>query len=342
MEPSAPAPHVPHAPHVRPEGRLARCAAGQLGLVTRSQALASGCSDKVLARLCRSGQVVRARRGVYRFCSTAPSYEQSVLAACLATSGAVASSVTAVRLYGFRARSVRRAGRTIHIVAPFGREQPVAGGVLVHRTRSLGPRERRVVAGAVPVTSPLRTLEDVAGLLDNRELEDFVGHLLATRLVTSAELSLLGTTLAQRPSGRKGSRRLRQCLERAGLCLRTESVLERRALVLLDRAGLPAPTTQLPVFDGEHRFVGRADIAWAAERVILEVDGYRWHAAPRAFRLDRRKSNRLQSLGWTVLRVSAEDVADGMVEVIGQLRVLLGKPGAGSAHRLEGDPVRIA
>jgi very-short-patch-repair endonuclease len=318
-----------------PAGRLVQVASSQLGLVTRQQAVReAGCSDKVLASLCRTGQIERIRRGVYRWRTSPRSFEQDALAACLATSNSAACSVTAMRLYGYDARFFRRLGRKgrdLHVVALFGRDQPVQRGVRVHRTRLLHPRERTMRRG-VPVTSPIRTLKDVAHLVTTSELEGFVGHLLATRAVTAKELGSLHRELGTRGgSGRHGSSKLRRCLISAGVSNQPESVLEHRVLLLLREAGLPEPAAQFPIYDTAGRFVARVDNAFVEAKVILEVDGYRWHSSPAAFRADRRKANQLELLGFMLFRVTAAEVSEGMADVIAQLRSALRRGRRGRA-----------
>ncbi len=327
-------------------GRLAQIGAGQLGLVTRRQAVKeAGCSDRMLAELCRSGVLERVRRGVYRWRSTQPTFEQAALAACLATSTAVASHVTAMWLYGYRPKKQSRHGKVplIHVSALHGREQPVQPGVRVHHARALFPAERRVRDGA-PVTSPIRTLKDLAGMLPRSELEDFIGHLMSQRLLVASDLRRLHQELSTRSgSGRAGSAKLRLALVACGLDGKTATVLEQRVRRLLRQAGLPEPVAQHPIFDEQRRFVGRPDFAFVAQKIVLEADSYRWHTSPKAFAHDRRRGNRLEHLGWKVLRVTAADVTEGLPELIVQLRSLLGDAATGTVDGApEGAPCRIA
>lgn len=49
------------------------------------------------------------------------------------------------------------------------------------------------------------------------------------------------------------------------------------------------------------------DFAWPEHRVAVEYDGA-WHAEPGQFARDRRRLNRLQAAGWTVVFVTAADL----------------------------------
>jgi hypothetical protein len=295
-------------PAVRP---LARFALRQYGLVTRSQAVAAGCSDDVLDRLCRDGSLHRVERGVYRLSGVPSSFEQRVFGACLARGG-VACRSTALRLYDFEPG----ADGPIEILCRGNRRPAPGGQYLVRTTQALLDCEV-VTRKGIPVTGPARTLRDVAGHVPALTLDRLLGHLLASRELSVAEVS----ALAAAPAGERhrGQRMLREAVERAGIMTAPDSVLEHRALLLLRAAGLPEPLSHLPVHS-RGRLIGEVDFAWPDERVILEVDGYRWHADPQTFAEDRRRDNSLRDLGWSVYRTTFAELAAGAPELIRQLR----------------------
>lgn len=86
------------------------------------------------------------------------------------------------------------------------------------------------------------------------------------------------------------------------------SVLESLCRVLLLLAGLGPVETQLVVRSRTGQFVGRVDFAWSKERLVVETDGFAFHADRRAYRADRRRGNALVLAGWRLLRFSWEDV----------------------------------
>ncbi len=61
--------------------------------------------------------------------------------------------------------------------------------------------------------------------------------------------------------------------------------------------------------DGE--FVARVDLGDPEPKVAVETDSFRWHAGRGPFRSDRVRGNRIAAAGWTVLRATPEDAADG-------------------------------
>ncbi len=69
---------------------------------------------------------------------------------------------------------------------------------------------------------------------------------------------------------------------------------------LLQRRGLPAPTFQYVVTGPGFRY--RVDFAYPEVRIVIEVDGWRFHATRAAFEADRQRDAMLESAGWTVLR----------------------------------------
>jgi very-short-patch-repair endonuclease len=73
----------------------------------------------------------------------------------------------------------------------------------------------------------------------------------------------------------------------------------------LIRAGLPRPTTQIKVVDGD--WVARLDMGWAELKVAVEYDGGHHYTDRRQYLKDIRRLEKLQELGWIVVRVVAED-----------------------------------
>ncbi|TAL20866.1 MAG: DUF559 domain-containing protein, partial [Frankiales bacterium] len=64
----------------------------------------------------------------------------------------------------------------------------------------------------------------------------------------------------------------------------------------------------------------RVDFAWPDERLVVEVDGFAFHADRASYRNDRRRTNELVLAGWRVLRFSWEDVVGSPDVVVDQVR----------------------
>ena len=293
---------------------LRTLALAQHGLATRRQILDLGGTDSLIARRIRSGQWARSRRGVIVIGAVAPSWEQRVMAACLAAGdGALASDRTAGRHWGL----VERSGR-IQLLA--GDERVVVlDGVQAPRTLLLPPMDRAVHRG-IPVTSVARTLVDLSVGQDQtvvgRWLDDALRRLeLDPRELRSCIARLAGPG-RPRPTALIGALAERWAGYDPG-----DSALEARALLAIARAGLPAPVQQHAVRrpDGQLAFV---DLASPDQMVAIELDGYEHHHSRSAFDHDRARANDLNLLGWRVYRftwtMSDEAIVATVARAIGR------------------------
>src|SRR5919108_4613066 len=144
---------------------LADLFARQHGLITRSQALDMGFSDRLIGHRIRRARWGRVHHGVYRLAGTPDQPKQRLLAACLAAgTGALASHGSAAWLHGLPVTP-----HGLEVTIPWRRRISL-DGVIVHRSRGLTPKDARRVDG-IPVTSIARTLLDLSGVLPPDELE---------------------------------------------------------------------------------------------------------------------------------------------------------------------------
>lgn len=97
----------------------------------------------------------------------------------------------------------------------------------------------------------------------------------------------------------------------------TESPLAEKLLVLIKRAGVPEPKTELRVL-GKRR-----DFVWPGHRLIVEADGRRAHENPFAFEDDRRRDGEALAAGWRTVRFTREQIERDPAYVIATLRALL-------------------
>ena len=157
------------------------------------------------------------------------------------------------------------------------------------------------------LTSPARTLLDLASSVPASDLERAVNEAQVLRLVAPAALAAL--------SRRRGAARLRDALRIEPRMTRSE--LERLMLGLVRRIGLPEPATNVRVLGHE------VDLAWLDRRVIVETDGFDVHATRGAFERDRARDARLIANGWRVLRFSWWQVVHEPEVVAARLAVVL-------------------
>jgi very-short-patch-repair endonuclease len=201
----------------------------------------------------------------------------------------------------------------VHVVMPAG-VKTRARGFRVHRARNLEPQDIRVREG-VPVTSPARTLLDQADELVLRQLELAFDRALVARIMRPQDVA----ELLSRTPGHRGAGRLRALLERqTGTTTLTRSEAEELLLDLVRRAQLPPPRVNTRVAGYE------VDFFWPELRVVVEVDGFRFHSGRRAFEHDHRKVQDLQSPGLTVLRVTYLELRDEPLVVIVRIAQAVG------------------
>ena len=152
---------------------LDRTARAQRGLVTREQALEHLTAKQVEGWL-KQGRLVRLRSGVFRLAGVESSWQQSLLAACLA-GNAVASHRSAGRLFGLPVPAER-----VEVTVPLGRQVRLPG-VTAHRSNLLGPRFCTTVEG-IPATTVERTLVDLSAVVGKQTCARAVDEAVRRRL----------------------------------------------------------------------------------------------------------------------------------------------------------------
>ena len=140
--------------------RLYETAIAQEGHFTTQQALDAGYSSQLLVKYLNSGKIIRVRRTVYRLKHFPPGQQEDLVALWLWSDRAgVFSHETALMLHELSDVLPARA----HLTVPAKwrrRRLQVPDGVVLHYADV--PKRDRAWVGAVPVTSPARTLADCA------------------------------------------------------------------------------------------------------------------------------------------------------------------------------------
>lgn len=125
--------------------------------------------------------------------------------------------------------------------------------------------------------------------------------------------------------GTRGVRTLRRVVDLADTG--AQSPWESRTRLALVLAGLPRPDTQVEVRSGTGRFVARADMGWPQWRVAVEYDGQH-HRDAEQFQRDVLRRARLVAAGWTVVSVTASDLAAGAPVTLAGVSTALYRAGA--------------
>jgi very-short-patch-repair endonuclease len=120
-----------------------------------------------------------------------------------------------------------------------------------------------------------------------------------------------------RSVGRRGRAKLQEVLARTTEPLLTRSEAEERFLALAREAGFPTPAVNVLV--AGHR----VDFLWRDNRLVVEVDGYRFHSSRAAFERDRRRDAELQAAEYRVVRVTWRQLVEEPVAVVARLALAL-------------------
>jgi very-short-patch-repair endonuclease len=284
----------------------------QRGIIDTEQLQLLGLSRAVVSHRLHHGLLHRVFRGVYLMGHPVPPPGALEVAAVLACHRRVLiANLSAAALFGFtpspsEVMVLTRTGRA--------RSRP---GLVVNRTDTLLAKDI-VTRNGLPVTSPLRTMVDLAAH----------GYPYLERALSNAhaagwiEPDALAEYLEQR-AGLPGVPALRAL---AGAEARgfTRSQNERRLRTLCRQARLPQPLTNVKVCGWE------VDFFWPRERLVVEVDAFNTHGHSAQFERDRRKQADLMAAGHPVLRFTDRGLHHEPIGVIADLASTLAlmRPGA--------------
>jgi very-short-patch-repair endonuclease len=310
-----------HKVPARPDVRVARAAAEQWGVLSLDELFACGLLPGAVATRLRNGRLHPIHRGVYAVGHRKLPLEGRFLAAVKACgASAVPSHHSAAALWGFMPWEERYPEVTV--VGPSSRRHP---GLRVHRTRSLD-LDDRTRHRAIPVTTPARTLLDLAATLDPKPLR------AATRRAQSlyrVNVRQLAETLA-RHRGRKGAARLADIIATGPAP--TKSELEDVVLDLILRGGHVHPDVNVPYYVEGRRTI--PDFRWPEQRLVLEADSTTWHDNPLAREDDAQRQALLEAHGERVLRVTWKQAIARPGPTLARIRAA----GAPLAQRTSGAP----
>jgi very-short-patch-repair endonuclease len=278
---------------------IAQLAGTQHGVVARRQLLALGVGRRAIEHRVARGRLHVVHRGVYAVGHRALTQHGRWIAAVLAAGpDAVLSHRSAAALWCIRPTSRSRI--------------EVTTARALHASKYTQPHRADLKAEdittheGIPVTTPARTISDLAAVLNLRQLE---------RALTEAERLRLTSPTAIEPTRHKGATNLRTLLLNARRSTRSE--LEAEFLTFLDNHDLPLPKTNTSIEGIE------VDAVWQDQKLIVELDGYAYHGTRAAFDEDRRRDRLLTAKGWRVIRVTARDLCERPRELAAQLRALL-------------------
>lgn len=256
------------------------------GLHSTRELRAAGFRTRDIRGAVVSGALQRPRRGWYATPGTPP----DLVTACRV--GGRLTCLGALRLHGCWVPGV------------FGVHVRVADGIEV--TRIAGSRLHWSTARVGPgLDSPEEALSTAADCLSLRELV-IVADSLSNRSILS--MPSIARALTRTPRGRRA---LELVDPRAESGIETMLRLALRRLRVRVRSQVVVPG------------VGRVDFL-IGERLVIEADGYEWHADRDAFERDRARDREFVGRGYLVLRVTYRQAHDDLdavtVAVLGIVR----------------------
>ncbi len=290
-------------------GRIAR----------RRDLLAAGLSRRALQRRVERGELRPLTPHLFTDVAQ-PSPDEPLRAAVVALDGVV-SHTSAALLWGLE---LARTPEQPTVTVGRDRSRATSDGVVVRRADLVdGDWSSR---DGVRVTTVVRTVLDLCRTLPLAEAVAAADAALRLGLVRLVELR---AALCALPAGR-GRAAVARVL--ALVDPRSGSVLESLLRVLLHVHGIRPPRSQLVVRTRQGVRVGRVDFAWPDLRLVVEADGFAFHADRRAYRDDRRRSNALVLAGWRLLRFTWEDVVQHPERVVAAVRTALADDSRTAAH----------
>jgi Transcriptional regulator, AbiEi antitoxin/Protein of unknown function (DUF559) len=268
-----------------PDHIIARIAARQNGYATYAQLVAAGLSRTQIDRRVQDGRLIRVYPKVYAvgfLPSTPLARAHAAVLAC--GPGAVLSHGSAAALWGWQPQ-----WPPVPELSTTQDRRP--RGIRVHRTSTLAG-EDRTRQRDIPVTSPARTLFDLAPRLSDAQL---VRAYNDARLAHYLRPDALGEILQRLPRAPAAARVARLIDHQANP---TRSELEDAFLAFVERHGLPRPAINVIVAGYE------VDICYPEQRLIIELDSWTFHGDREAFERDRERDSATTAAGFRTVRLT--------------------------------------
>jgi Transcriptional regulator, AbiEi antitoxin/Protein of unknown function (DUF559) len=292
---------------------IADLAREQHGVVGRAQLLAAGMGSRALEGRLERGSLHRLHNGVYKVGYRRISRKGQWMAAVLASGeGAVLSHRSAARLWR---------------LMPLGSEWPEVTTGPGHRARRRGivvhespiADDEWLVRDGIPVTSPFRTIFDMAAITQMRELERAFHEAEVREVRDRVSLPML----LERYPGRRGAKKVRVLLGSEQPVAITRNDFEEAFLALVEAYGLPRPRMNAPLA-ARGRFF-EIDALWERERVAVELDSRGVHGTRKRFESDRQRDRILAAEGWRTIRVTWRQLQEEPDAIAEDLKKALGQ-----------------
>jgi very-short-patch-repair endonuclease len=254
----------------------------QAGVVSLAQAVACGISARTVRRWVREGRWRRVRPTVFLVGGHRYTDEAGIRAVALwaGPQGVITGPAAA-----YWHRMLDHALALVDLTVPASLKPKPQLGVRIRR-RDLHPEDVRKRSDVRVAAKPFAALETAVALPDGSA---FLDRALQQH-VPFAEVYHAYCRNLGRPGSAAAGRLLVAAADRA------DSAAERLLVRLLREAGIGGWVLGHPL--GPYLI----DLAFPAQRVAIEVDGWAYQVDPERFRNDRRKGNFITRTGWDLLR----------------------------------------
>jgi len=277
----------------------------QAGVVSLGQAVACGVAARTVRRWVGEGRWRRVRPAVFLVGGHRYSDEARVRAVALwaGPEGVITGPAAA-----YWHRMLERAPAVVDLTVPAGRKPKPQPGVRIRR-RDLHAEDVRRRLDVRVAAKPFAALETAVALPDG---STFLDRALQKH-VPFAEVYRAYCRNMGRPGSSAAGRLLVVAADRA------DSAAERLLVRLLREAGIGGWVL------GHRLGPYLIDLAFPAQRVAIEVDGWAYHVDPERFRNDRRKGNFVTRRGWDLLRFTWHGLHTQPVESIHEISETLAR-----------------
>ena len=177
--------------------------------------------------------------------------------------------------------------------------------------------DERTVVDAIPVTSPFRTVFDLAAVAERREVERAFHEAEVREMTDRVSLPML----LERYPGRRGAKTVRGLMDSGQPAFITRNDFEEAFLALVDAHGLPRPRMNAHVALRGRYF--EIDALWEQQRFAVELDSRSVHGTRKRFESDRLRDRILVAEGWRTMRVTWRQLQEEPGEIVADLRLAL-------------------
>jgi hypothetical protein len=295
--------------------RLAKLATDQDNVATRGQLGSIGFSDKQVSLMLRRGHWVQLQRGVYLLARGPATWRQRARAGQLAGGDVVALDAGSALLWWHLEGPDEG---EIDLVLTGGKGRPEPRNCVVRQpSRPLAIRTRDGVR-VVCIEDALLGYSAACG--DRKAVEFAVESALLSR--RTSERKIWQTIGRSSRPGVRGVALLRSVMENRPNGKPSRSILELEVLDLIREWGLPLPTRNVDVVDGDGNR-REIDLCYVPTKGAIEADSRRWHSTASQKAEDRRRQRALEAVGFEFVRVTWRDVFDRPDWVIAEVSRLL-------------------